>query len=263
MKKHLLKVLTLLMAAAVLLCACGDGKGAADSGAQESWQKQLISKDKLMVGMCSDYPPYESLNASGEIEGFDVDMAKELAELMGLELEIKQMEFSQIVTAVQMGQVDIGVSAFAYKADRDVLFSDPYIETDQVMVVTKNSGITQLSQLAGKKIGAGTGTSCEEAAMKAVPEGVFSNPGDYNIMFAALQSGAIDAVACNDQVAKGYISANDDLAQIEEIMATEGTHVIAMKGHDDLMGAVNEAIGKYMGSSAYTTALEKWEIGQE
>ena len=46
-------------------------------------------------------------------------------------------------------------------------------------------------------------------------------------------------------------------------MATEGTHVIAMKGHDDLMGAVNEAIGKYMGSSAYTTALEKWEIGQE
>ena len=49
MKKHLLKVLTLLMAAAVLLCACGDGKNAADSGAQESWQKQLISKDKLAV----------------------------------------------------------------------------------------------------------------------------------------------------------------------------------------------------------------------
>jgi ABC-type amino acid transport substrate-binding protein len=258
MSKHQGKYRVFVFALVLTLfpAICGNPAHAADV----SWQDELLAKGTLLVGMCTDYPPYESLNIKGEIEGFDVDMAVELAKSMGLALEIKQLGFQEIIAALQFGQVDIGISAFSYKEDRDVLFSTPYIMNDQVMVVEKRSGITSLKELSGKKIGAGTGTSCEAAAMASVPDGIFSSPGDYAIMFAALANGALDAVACNDQVAKNYTESNAELVTLSEIMATEGTHVIAQKGHDKLLERVNVAVEAFVNSSEYAAALAKWGI---
>ena len=96
--------------------------------------------------------------------------------------------------------------------------------------------------------------------MTAIPTGEFSSPGDYTIMFAALENGALDAVACSHQVAKNYTEANDKLVTIDQVMATDGTHAIAQKGHDQLMAKVSAAVEAFVASSDYQTIADKWGI---
>ncbi len=259
MKKRIAAALAVMMT--MSLIACGSSNNASSNAPAKDDGPALYEKGKLTVAMCNDYPPYEGLNAKGELEGFDVDIAAWVAKEMGLELNIKQMGFQECITAVQMGECDISISAFGYKEDRDVLFSKPYITATQVLVVNKNSGITSADQLAGKQIAAGTGTTCEAAAKEAVPEALIVYPGDYTQMFAALQAEAVDAVAAAGTVAKNYTDAYEELVALDPPMTTEGTYIIAKKDNNPMMDAVNAALDVIMADSAYAELMSSWGIG--
>jgi ABC-type amino acid transport substrate-binding protein len=233
---------------------------AADSATTKNWQDELITEGVLLVGMCTDYPPYESLNTNGEIEGFDVDIAVKLAESMGLTLKIQQLSFPTIISALQIGQIDIGISAFGYKEDRDVLFSTPYIKADQVMTVNKSSGITKLDQLSGKSIAVGAGTTCEVAAKATVPESNIVNLDGFDVMFAALANGAVDAVASERKVAMNFTENSDNLVILDTVLATDGTHVIVRKGNNLLLEKVDAAITALLSSTDYKNIMDKWEM---
>ena len=83
---------------------------------------------QLVVGISPDYPPYESI-VEGEMVGFDIDMATELGKILGVEIVYEQMDFTNIVDAVNLGQVDVGIAGFTYNPERQVLFSDYYLKS--------------------------------------------------------------------------------------------------------------------------------------
>ena len=181
---HLMKKLAAMLAACGILLSlagCGD-KDKTFTG--KAYEKEIMTPGEIVVGISADYPPYESMGTDGKVEGFDVDMANELAKYMGAEgkdvkVTFKNMDFSSIITALQSGQIDVGISAFTYDPERDCLFSDPYLISEQLVVLPKGSTVKSLDELSGKKIGAGTGTTGEKAAKENISGAEVTSPGDY------------------------------------------------------------------------------------
>jgi ABC-type amino acid transport substrate-binding protein len=208
--------------------------------------------------MCTDYPPFESLNPKGEIEGFDVDIANALAKTMNLKLKIVQMDFNVVISSLQVGQIDVGVSAFSYNEERDVLFSDPYLNVDQVMVVRKDSGFTKPSDLSGKKIATGIGTASEVAAQAAVPDAEYVDLYGKDVEYTALRNETVDAVVSEGLVAKHFVTEESGLMILEPALSSEQLHVIVRKGNDLLLKKVNEALKLILDAQEYKASSERW-----
>lgn len=261
--KAMKKLAALLLALSLTfsMAACGKKE---NSYTGKAYEKEILTPGELVVGISADYPPYESVNAKGELEGFDVDMTKELAKYMGSEgkdvkVTFKQMEFSTIITALQSGQIDIGVAAFTYEEGRKCYFSETYLTSEQVVVLPKGSTVKSLEELSGKKIGAGTGTTGAKAAKEQIPNADVVTPGDYTVMFEALKNGALDAVVCDGLVGKNNAEANGFVI-MEEPLIKEENKIIIQEGHDELLKEVNEAIKKFVASDAYVELQKKWGI---
>ena len=214
--KKLLTVLCMIMIV-LTLGACTSNQTQQEEQPQEevnnevpAFVNSLLTKDTIIVATSPDYPPFESLNAQGEAEGFDIDALNEVIKILNeqngtnLKIELKQMDFSTIISAAQANQIDMGVSAFTYNPERDCDFSTPYLYSAQVIVTRNDTGITCAEDLAGKKVAAGTGTTGDAAAQEI--EGVeMVYPGDYTVMFQTLQAGQIDAVVCDKAVGENYV----------------------------------------------------------
>lgn len=260
--KKILATTLALSIGALSLVGCG-GKKTEATG--KAYDKEVMTPGKLVVGISADYPPYESLGTDGKIEGFDVDMANELAKYMGkdgkaIEVEFKNMDFHSIITALQAGQIDVGISAFTYDPERDCLFSDTYLISEQLVVVSKESGYKNLDDLTGKKIGAGTETTGAKAAEENIKDAKISSPGDYTVMFEALKTGALDAVVCDGQVAKNYVAANSSLEILGDPLVKEENQIIVKNGNNELLKEINSAIAQFLASDAPQQLKDKWGI---
>ncbi len=230
--------------------------------ATEDFASQLVNANTITVGISPDYPPFENYATDGTMEGFDVDMGNELVQYFGADYKIEfvPMSFDTIITAVQSGQVDLGISGFTYDKDRQVLFSDPYLSSAEVVLIQKDSGITSAADLNGKSIAAQSGSTGESAASEV--EGATVTSGtDAQVLVEALKTGAYDGVVLDLPVAQNYIANNPDtLTMIEEPLLVEDTCIIAKQGNDALIAKVNEALASYMASDAYTANKTKWEL---
>ena len=242
-----------IAAVAAMVLGCS-----ACSNTQEetTWEDQLIEENKLIVGISPDYPPYESLE-NGEMVGFDVDMMAELEKYLGVEVEFEQMTFSTIVDAVNLGQVDVGVSGFTYDPERQVLFSDPYLESAQVILTKNDSDIESAADLSGKVVGAQLGTTGEDAAAEIEGATVELNQ-DANILVEALKAGQMDAVVIDILVASNYEASDSSLVVLEEPLIDEENGIICSTSNELLMEALNDAIAQFKESDAYEEIKTKW-----
>ena len=243
--KKILATTLALSIGALSLAGCGGKK---TEGTGKAYDKEVMTPGKLVVGISADYPPYESL-----------------AKYMGkdgqpIELEFKNMDFHSIITALQAGQIDVGISAFTYDPERDCLFSDTYLTSEQLVVVSKESGYKNLEDLTGKKIGAGTETTGAKAAEENIKDAKVSSPGDYTVMFEALKTGALDAVVCDGQVAKNYVAANSNLEILGDPLVKEENQIIVKNGNNELLKEINSAIAQFLASDAPQQLKDKWEI---
>lgn len=267
MKKLLVGLLSLVLILGLAGCGSDNGGSSDGDGAGETvFTEQLLTDGKLIVGTSPDYPPFESLNTSGEIEGFDIDMINEVVAIINanhgtsIEVELKQMDFDTIVSALQAKQIDVGLSGFTYSADRDVIFSTPYLLSKQVVVVRADSGIETLTDLEGKNIAAGLGTTGDEEAKKIVGATV-TNPGDYQMMFIALEAGQIDAVVCDEAVADNFVR-EKGFVKLAETLVDEDMSVIIENGNGLLAEIINEAITEFINSDKYAELKTKWQLGE-
>ena len=193
------------------------------------WSDELKQEGKLIVGISPDYPPFENLTTDGEIEGFDADVAKYIADKLGLELKFAQIEFDNIVTAVQTGQVDIGISAFTYDADRDVIFTTSYVESGQAVLVSKDSGIKAIADLKDKTVGGQTGSTGYDAASEI--EGTKEVVPFVDALVGLTSVGnTIDAFVSDYGVVKAYANANG-LEVIDELLVSEEMSGIIKNGN--------------------------------
>lgn len=249
---------------ALSLTAC-TGSGEQESYTGKAYESEILTPGEIVVGVSADYPPYESLNpTTGELEGFDIDMTETLATYMGSEgkpvkVVWKQMEFATIITALQSGQIDLGVAAFTYDPDRECLFSDPYLESKQVVVLPAGSTITSFDEFEGLNVGAGLGTTGESAAKEKLTGATVTNPGDYTVMFEALKNGALDAVVCDGIVAQNYADTYGFVIMDEPLVLEENSVIVAT-GNDALLAEVNSAIAQFKASDAYVDLQVKWGL---
>jgi arginine/lysine/histidine transporter system substrate-binding protein len=227
-------------------------------------QKELLDSTKLILGTSPDYPPFESLNTAGELEGFEIDMMNEVIKIfnednkVNLAIEWKTMDFSTIIGALQANQIDVGVSGFTYDPARDVYFVTPHIISQQVVVVQTASSIKTLKDLEGKKIAASLGTTGETAA-KNIASAEVVTLNDFPTAFANLKTGAVDAVVADLAVAENYAQANGYYV-VPEALIDENMSLIVSKTKANLQTALDAAVEKFMASTTYQDLLVKWEL---
>jgi polar amino acid transport system substrate-binding protein len=174
---------------------------------------------KLILATSADYPPFETHIIEGDsdqITGWDIDLANKIAEVLGVELEIKDMSFDAILTALGSGQADLAIAGFGKTDERDQSFdsSIPYYTTTNVMLVKagEESKYPDLKSFAGKKIGAQEGTVQADLVAEYLPDSESSIVKSIPNLVLSLKSGQIDGLLLDSPVASDYVGANSDLA---------------------------------------------------
>ncbi|MBE6103547.1 MAG: transporter substrate-binding domain-containing protein [Erysipelotrichaceae bacterium] len=255
------KIIALLIIMLVVLTACGGQK----EKTVDSLDDEVLKAGTLVVGISADYPPFESLDTSNNLIGYDVDMANSLASKIKTEdgktyvVDFVQMDFSTIISALQTGQVDIGVAAFSYDPARQCLFTSPYYLSAQVIVVQKDSGISSLNDLNGKTVAAGDGTVGYDAASQ-IPGVTMVSPGDYLQQFEMLKNDQIDAVVCDEKVAEGFVSTSSNLVILSEKLAEDNLCITVKEGNTFILEALNKAVEEFISSGESDQLKEKWGL---
>ena len=266
--------------AAVSLCAvfalasCSSGgtsetaSDSADAAATDDGSYTLVEEGKLTVAASLDFPPFENL-VDGQAEGFEVDLMTAIAEKLGLEINyLPTMKFDTIIPAITAGgTADVGVSGFTITPEREeeVDFSTPICDTNQCIVVLKGSDITGSADLSGKTIGGQSGTTGIDWANENVPDAAEVVTFDeYTAVFAALQSGQVEAVVLDKPVADYYVNtAYDECEVVEEIPTGEQYGIAVSKDNPNLTAAINDAIAELQEDGTFTEIEEKWFGAQE
>ena len=238
---------------ALSLTACGGGSAGTDGDKAQN----------IIIAISPDYPPFDDLTTDGELTGFDVEMGEWIFEWLNANgynytHEWKQLSFDTIISAIQADQVDLGLSGFTYDPDRQVLFSDPYYGSAEVVMVVEGSDIKSLDDLAGKAIGAQAGTTGEECA-NAIEGAKVTAMQDMGILVETLKTGGLDALILDEPVANNY-AAGGSFTVLEGTLIDEETHIIAKEGNTELMDAVNKALAAFLESDECAALKEKYGL---
>ena len=218
----------------------------------------------ITVGISPDYAPYESENKKGDIVGFDPDMMKCFEEYLSDEegvtykLEMKKMDFDNIITQLQGDQIDVGISGFTYDSKRKVEWSDPYLGSSQVAVVPNDSEIASVSDLEGKSLVAQTGATGETAA-KEVKDAKVTGLKNVQDIMNALSANQYDAAIVDLGVAKQYVSGGN-FTQLDGSLMDEKNYVIAKKGNTKMIKLMNKCIKKFLASKDYDKLCKKYDL---
>ena len=256
--------------AALALTACGGSassaassvaSSAASSEAASSAAAELttVEAGKLTMATNATFPPYEMTTDSGEIEGIDVDTAKAIAEKLGLELQIDDMEFDAALLSVQQGKADIVMAGVTVTDERKAVmdFSDSYATGIQSIIVPNDSDIASPDDLAGKKIGTQRGTTgyiyCSDDfgddAVVAYDSGLTA--------VQALNNGQVDAVVIDNAPATEYVAANPGLKVLDTSYAEED-YAIGMAKGSALEDAVNKALEELKADGTLQAIVDKY-----
>lgn len=230
--KKLVSVL-LVAACSVSLVACG-GKKEEEKKAEE---------DKtLVMATNAEFPPYEYYEGE-EVIGIDVDIAKAVAEELGMELKIEDMAFDSVIPAVSSGKADIALAGLTVTDERkeNLNFTDTYAKATQVIIAKEDSAIAGPDDLEGKKIGVQLGTTGDLYASDIKDAEV----EQYNKGFEAVQAtmqGKIDAVIIDSEPAKEFVAEAEGLKILDEAFTEEEYAIGIAKDNDELLEKVNKAL---------------------
>ncbi|MCH5353922.1 MAG: amino acid ABC transporter substrate-binding protein [Acutalibacter sp.] len=264
------KIFACLLAAALMLSltACG-------GGSSEDAKYNTVESGKLIMSTNAEFPPYE-MQADGEgvytgadsvkFEGIDVEIALALAEKLGLELVIDDMDFDAALIAVQQGKSDMVLAGLTYREDRDELmdFSTSYATGVQVVIVRDDSDITDLDDLENDKmIGTQRGTTGYIYASDTPENGGYGE--DHVLAYdngalavQALLNGQIDAVIIDNAPAQAYVASNDGLHILPAEWVTEDYCLAVNEGNTELLDALNSALEKLINDGTVQIILDKY-----
>ncbi len=256
--------------AALAMTACGGSASSAASSVASSAASSTAASSgaaalstvvagKLTMATNATFPPYEMTTDSGEIEGIDVDTAKAIAEKLGLELQIDDMDFDAALLSVQQGKADIVMAGVTVTDERKAVmdFSDSYATGIQSIIVPNDSDIASPDDLAGKKIGTQRGTTgyiyCSddfgEDSVVAYDNGLTA--------VQALNNGQVDAVVIDNAPAQEFVAANPGLKVLDTSYAEED-YAIGMAKGSALEDAVNKALEELKADGTLQAIVDKY-----
>lgn len=278
--KKMMKLLGVLLILGMLISGCGQSDGGAKSKDESTGKEanketsddekqkdddekeyankleEVKGKGTLVVGTSADYPPYEFhaiIDGKDTVVGFDIELAKYIAEKLGVDIEIKELNFDAVLTGVETGMIDVGISGIGKKEDRmdKMEFSKEYyndgtgVSEQTIMIRKKDADIYKTADdFKGKKLGAQLG-SIQEGIANSLGGSEVKALSKFTDLMMELKTGKIDGLLTELTVGKGYQDKNDDLLVLDEIRfesMQDGTCVIAKKGELELIEEINKVI---------------------
>ena len=259
---------TLAGSSALALVGCGGSSDKATAASTSAATSASAAADDtsadittLTVGFDQAYPPYGFVGDDGQFTGFDLDLAAEVCKRNNWEVKDEPIEWDAKDTLLNSGAITCIWNGFTMEGrENGYSFSAPYMLNGQVVVVKKDSGINSLADLAGKTVITQTDSAAQEVLEgdKADVAATFASLetiGDYNTAFMQLESGAVDAVACDLSISQYQISAKPDAyKQLDEALSTEHYAVGFKKGSQALADKVTETL-KAMDADGFVKQL--------
>ena len=275
------KALSLMTAAALVLslAACGSTASSAasseaassDAASSETASSEAASETetaelstvepgKLIMSTNAAFPPYEMTTDSGEFEGIDIETAQAIADKLGLELQIDDMDFDAALLAVQQGKSDMVMAGVTVTDERQNVmdFTDSYATGIQSIIVKEDSDIASVDDLAGKKTGTQRGTTgylyCSD------------DFGDENVVayddgltaVQMLNNGQVDCVVIDNAPAKEFIAANPGLKLLDTAYVEEDYAIGVGKGNTELKDAINTALEELKADGTLQAIVDKY-----
>ena len=271
------KALSLMTAAALVLslAACGStasseaassdaasSEAASSEAASETETAELstVEPGRLIMSTNAAFPPYEMTTDSGEFEGIDIETAQAIADKLGLELQIDDMDFDAALLAVQQGKSDMVMAGVTVTDERQNVmdFTDSYATGIQSIIVKEDSDIASVDDLAGKKIGTQRGTTgylyCSD------------DFGDENVVayddgltaVQMLNNGQVDCVVIDNAPAKEFVAANPGLKLLDTAYVEEDYAIGVGKGNTELKDAINTALEELKADGTLQAIVDKY-----
>jgi len=220
--------------------------------------------DKINFGVSATYPPFESLDASNQIVGFDIDLAKALCKQMQADCTFTNHAFDSLIPSLKFKKYDAVISGMDITPERSkqVAFTDPYYANSAV-VIAKKGAYKSFDELKGKRIGMENGTTHQKFIMDKHPE-ITTVPYDsYQNAKLDLQNGRIDAVFGDTAVVTEWLKANDKLAAVGDKVTDKdyfgtGLGIAVRQGNTELQQKFNAALEKVKKDGTYETIYKKW-----
>ena len=280
------KALSLMTAAALALSLAACGSTASSAASSEAASSEAASSEaasseaasseaasgtdaaelttvepgKLIMSTNAAFPPYEMTTDSGEFEGIDIETAQAIADKLGLELQIDDMDFDAALLAVQQGKADMVMAGVTVTDERKNVmdFTDSYASAVQSIIVKDGSDITGVDDLAGKKIGTQRGTTgyiscCDDF-------------GDENVVaydngltaVQALNNDQVDCVVIDNAPAKEFVAANPGLKLLDTAYVEENYAIGVSKDNTALKDAINGALEELKADGTLQSIVDKY-----
>lgn len=253
MKKIIAIVLSALMLC-TCLTACGSKAATLDS---------VKKAGKLTVATSPDFPPFESLE-DGKVVGIEVEIMELICKDLGVEMEIKQMDFDSVLPGVQAGKYNVGMSGISVTPDRqkNVKFTKPYCLAAQAIVVLEGSEIQAKADLAGKKVSVQSGTTAEDfCTTNGYTVSSFKANADAQtaLIEGKVAAWVIDDLTAADMVKK-YNESNPEkkLVILDEAMTTEPYAFAFHMESSDLVDEINKSLDKLLADGTIEKLFEKY-----
>ena len=260
-----------LTAAALALTACGGSasstasstasSAASSEAASTSAAAELttVEAGKLTMATNAAFPPYEMTTDAGEFEGIDIDTAKAIAEKLGLELQIDDMDFDAALLSVQQGKADIVMAGVTVTDERKAVmdFSDSYATGVQVVIVKEGSDVT-LDNLGEKMIGTQRGTTGYIYTSDDYGDDHVTAYDNGASAVQALINGQVDCVVIDSAPAEAFVAANAGLTILDTEYVTESYAIGVNKDNTALLDAINQALAELTADGTVQSIVDKY-----
>lgn len=270
MKRKISLFIAVILILSSLIVGCGNKEEAnseKNGSKVESYSLEGIkNKGKLVLGTSADYPPFEfhtMVDGKDEIVGFDIEIAKYIADELGVELEIKDMEFDKLLGGLSTGMLDIVVAGMNPNPEREkeANFTDIYYEANFSVLVNREdeSKITTLEDLDGKSIGVQIGTTQEKIAQTKIKDADVKSLSTNPDIAMNLKTKKIDCAIMESLVAESFSKANDNLMVADGLTInneSEGVSIAIKKGNDELTEKLNEILTEAKSKGL----IDKWLV---
>ena len=231
-----------------------------EAASADAAELTTVTAGKLTMSTNAAFPPYEMTTDSGDFEGIDVEVAGAIAEKLGLELQVDDMDFDAALLAAQNGKSDMVMAGVTVTDERQKVmdFSDTYAEGIQSIIVPEDSDIASADDLTGKAIGTQRGTTGYIYCTDDFGEDNVIAYDDGLTAVQALNNGQVDAVVIDNAPAKSFVEANPGLKILDTAYAQEDYAIGVAKGNTALLDAVNSALEELQADGTLQAIVDKY-----
>ena len=278
------KITALLLGTAMMLslAACGSSSSVSEStasseasstseaasteaSAETAGELTTVNAGKLTMSTNAAFPPYEMTDDNGNYVGIDIEVAQAIADKLGLELQVDDMDFDAALLAAQSGKSDMVMAGVTVTEERQTVmdFSNTYATGIQVVIVPEDSDIASIDDMTGKMIGVQRGTTGDLYCSASVEDGGFGEenvtPYDNGLTAVqALMNGQVDCVVIDNAPAQEFVAANPGLKILDTEYANEEYAIGVAKGNTQLLDAINGALEELQADGTVQSIVDKY-----